>query len=126
MRYASLDLLAPVARRSFLGLDAYLRRETRFRCFETYRDPARQAEALAAKTSKAAPFESAHQFGLAADFVPVHTLRGWEWPAADNDEWDILRRAAKDFGLICPLVWDRPHVEHPAWAAVRAATRTKS
>jgi hypothetical protein len=125
MRYADLGLLAPVARTAFLGLDAYLRRETRFRCFETYRDPARQALAYAAQTSKAKAFESPHQFGLAADFVPCSagTIGRWEWPSVDDPEWDDLRRAAKDFGLTCPIVWDRPHVEHPAWVAVRKLTR---
>ncbi len=122
MRHVSFDLLAPVARTAFLGLDAYLRRETRFRCFETYRDPAAQAVAFAAKTSKAAPFESAHQFGLAADFV-VWRNKQWHWPATDDPEWDALRRAAHDFGLINGISWDRPHVEHPSWAGVRKLTR---
>jgi hypothetical protein len=125
MRYASLDLLAPVARTAFAGLDAYLRRETRFRLFETYRDPAAQETAFAARTSKARAFESAHQFGLAADFVPYGT-KGWEWPATDHPEWDDLRRAAQSFGLLNGIHWDRPHVEHRAWIGVRALTRSAS
>jgi hypothetical protein len=123
MRYDDLRLLAPCATRAFLGLDAYLRRETRFRCFETYRDPTRQLQAFIAKTSKAPPFESAHQFGLAADFVPFGKF-GWIWPASDDPEWDALRRASHDFGLINGISWDRPHVEHPSWAEVRRITRT--
>jgi hypothetical protein len=128
MRYADLDLLAPVARTAFLGLDAYLRRETRFRCFESYRDPAAQAAVFAAKTSKAAPFESAHQFGLAADFVPCAggTPGRWVWPPTADAEWDVLLRAAYSFGLTTPIWWDRPHVEHPAWAGVRRLTRKKA
>jgi hypothetical protein len=123
MRYASLDLLAPVARTAFAGLDAHLRRETRFRLFETYRDPSAQETAFKAGTSKARAFESAHQFGLAADFVPYAFGRVWEWPATDDPEWDALRLACRDFGLRNGLSWDRPHVWHPAWDRVRAATR---
>jgi hypothetical protein len=125
MRNADLGLLAPVARAAFLGLDAYLRRETRFRCFETYRDPSAQAAAKAAGTSKASPFESAHQFGLAADFVPCTsgTTGRWEWPPANSPEWDELRRAAKIFGLENAIEWDRPHVQHPVWRSVRQLTR---
>jgi hypothetical protein len=125
MRYDDINLLAPVARTAFLGLDAYLRRETRFRCFETFRSPAEQALRFAQKTSKAPPFQSAHQFGLAVDFVPctAGTFGRWEWPETDDPEWDDLRRAARDFGLTCPIVWDRPHVEHPAWLGVRKLTR---
>ncbi len=122
MRYASFDLLAPCAQRAFLGLDAFLRRETRFRCFETYRSPAQQAQALAAKTTKAPPFHSAHQFGLAADFVPFGQ-KGWEWPPATDAEWAQLRGAAQLFGLVNSIDWDRPHVEHPTWAKVRLLTR---
>jgi hypothetical protein len=122
MRYASLDLLAPVARTAFAGLDAYLRRETRFRLFETFRDPFTQETAFKAGTSKARAFESAHQFGLAADFVPFGTA-GWEWPVTDHPEWDDLRVAARSFGLLNGIHWDRPHVEHPAWKSVRALTR---
>jgi hypothetical protein len=122
MRYASIDLLAPVARTAFAGLDAYLRRETRFRLFETYRDPAAQEAAFTAGTSKARAFQSAHQFGLAADFVP-YGPKGWEWPHADAEEWNFLRRAAREFGLNNGIHWDRPHVEHPMWPRVRILTR---
>jgi hypothetical protein len=124
MRHDDLNLLAPIARNAFLGLDALLRRETRFRCFETYRDPARQAVLYAAKKSKAGPFESAHQFGLAVDFVPWGP-RGWVWPASDDSEWDDLRTAALGFGLANGISWDRPHVEHLAFAEVRRLTRAR-
>jgi hypothetical protein len=124
MRYDDLGLLAPVARTAFLGLDALLRRETRFRCFETYRDPKAQTAAFATGTSKAPAFSSPHQFGLAADFVPYGS-RGWVWPHVTDGEWDTLRMHCRTFGLINDLNWDRPHVYHRVWRQVRQLIRER-
>jgi hypothetical protein len=114
-------MLAPVARVSFLGLDAILRRETDFLPFETYRDPLDQERVFKLGHSKAHAFESAHQFGLAVDFVPF--INGiWRWDVAES-LWVVLHRHALALGLTVPLEWDKAHIEHPAWSNVRRFTR---
>lgn len=113
-----LNMLLPSAKRSFEQLEAalkigYGRQETatRFEVFETYRTPQRQAQ-LASPVTKARAFQSAHQFGLAVDFVP-RELEAWSW--SDKHDWSYLRRVAQQFGLDVPINWDRAHVEHPFW-----------
>ncbi len=83
--------------------------------FETYRNPARQLELFRKGTSKALPFQSAHQFGLAVDYVPL-TDRKWTWEPPDPAHvWGTLRKEAEALGLWNGLDWDRAHVEHPLW-----------
>jgi len=104
------------------------RTKTRFEVFETFRHPFRQADLLAKGTTKAGMWESAHQYGLAVDFVPVidaemaailsekkgeRVWPGWNWDS--EHDWDYLSNRAKTFGLVTPLSWDRPHVQHPLW-----------
>ena len=99
--------------------------KTRFEVFETFRSPIRQADLLAKKTTKAGPFESAHQFGLAVDFVPYidgdqaialadklgeRVFPGWNWHS--SHEWDHLTKVAHRFSLVT-IEWDRPHIQHP-------------
>lgn len=92
-----------------------------FEPFEGYRTPQRQAEMLRQKTSKAGPFESAHNYGLAVDFVPVKDgKRGaWHWPEANSPCWRDLRANAVNRGLLNDIEWDRPHIEHPLWRDIR-------
>lgn len=95
---------------------------TIFAPFEGYRSPERQ-RILYEKTplvTKAVPWRSAHQYGLAVDFV-AWTATGWSWD--DNHDWNLLQRAAQENGLDCPISWDRAHVEHPAWVAINRAWR---
>lgn len=121
MRDYDIGNLAPCARIAFLGLEAALRRDSPFLLFEGYRSPQDQSVMLARGTSKAGPMESAHQFGLAADFVPF--IDGnWRWDV-EPEVWEALDREAAAFGLLRPLEWDRAHVQHPAWAKVRRALR---
>jgi hypothetical protein len=122
MRVQSLAYLAPVARVAFLGLEAVLRRETVFRAFETYRSPMDQNLVFHKGTSKVRAMESAHQFGLAVDFVPfIGHVWTWDVPKAS---WDLLHRHARSVGLLAPIAWDPGHIEHPAWSrSVRASTR---
>jgi peptidoglycan L-alanyl-D-glutamate endopeptidase CwlK len=123
MRENSFELLAPVARVAFLGLDAILRRETDFLPFETYRSPDDQNLVFRKGTSKARAFESPHQYGLAVDFVPfIDGVWRWDVPAAT---WGGLHRRALAMGLTVPLAWDKPHIEHPNWGVVRRFTREK-
>jgi hypothetical protein len=112
MRQSSLELLAPVAKAPFTALAASLERDTLFRVFETYRSPEHQLQAFARGTTRARPFLSGHQLGLAVDFVPK--INGdWTWPETSDPIWATLRQRALAFGLMNDISWDRPHVEHP-------------
>lgn len=121
-RERSLDLLAPVALIQFRKLADVLRRTTPLLVFETYRDPVEQELVFQEGRSKARAFQSAHQFGLAVDFVPF-TDGKWHWPDVNDGVWDTLRVEATKLGLRNTIEWDRPHVEHPAFASVRRALR---
>lgn len=96
-----------------------------FRIFETYRSPERQKQLYdqgrinqGKIVTNARPWESAHQYGLAADFVP-YVRAGkpgtsgngkWDWEAASDRDWGFLASCAAEVGLSVPIVWDRPHV----------------
>jgi hypothetical protein len=120
-RVSELWMLAPCARTAFMGLAASLARNTSFLPFETYRDPEWQAVVFDRGDSKADSFESAHQFGLAVDFVPF--IDGnWRWDVPETT-WDVLDAEAAVFGLLRPIAWDRAHIEHPNWKGVRRLTK---
>lgn len=111
-----LSLLHPCAIEQFAALanePALLK--AGFKPFETYRSPMRQLQLYESvpQVTKAQPWQSAHQFGLAVDFVPF--INGmWSW--ADHEPWDVLARHALKHGLRVPIAWDKAHVEHPAFA----------
>lgn len=101
------------------------RLKTRFEIFETFRDPLRQMDLLTKGVTKAGKFQSAHQFGLAVDLVPVidgneaialseltgeRHFPGWSWHS--SHEWEAMHEVAKSLGLVT-ISWDKPHVEHP-------------
>jgi hypothetical protein len=122
-----IGLLHPRAKTAFGSLrneleDAFKRGKTRtyFKVFETYRTPERQTELLAGGTTKAGMFRSAHQFGLAVDFVPFNDGT-WSWDL--RHDWDFLRAAARGLGLKNEIAWDRAHVEHPVFEEVQKALR---
>lgn len=75
-----------------------------FDLFETYRSPERQAQVIRAGTSRALPWTSPHQFGMAADFAWMSATGHWDW-SADHD-WHIL---------VAPISWDLGHLELPHW-----------
>lgn len=131
MALSDIKLLHPKFRGVVRGLQADLtlayetgRTKTRFELYETFRDPLRQADLFAKGVTKAGPWESLHQFGLAADFVPYlsneeaielshakgeRVMPGWNWDS--SHEWDYLTNRAKSFSLVT-LDWDRTHVQH--------------
>lgn len=137
--YNDISLLHPKFARVCKRLSEYLidayetrRTKTRFEIFETYRDPMRQADLLRKRVSKAGPFESAHQCGLACDFVPYLTpdeaialgelkgekvLPGWNWDS--SHDYAFLAKAAQDHGVYVPISWDPCHVEHKNWRSHR-------
>lgn len=131
--YNDITLLHPKMRGPVKRLADYLidsyetgRTKTRFEIFETFRSPLRQAYLAEKGASKAGPFESAHQFGLACDFVAYLSQAeasafgakaGWSWD--DAHDWDYLKKAADLHGLGVPILWDRVHVEHPYFRTMK-------
>lgn len=124
-----LTLLHPQAIDQFRQLALFLRdgyrsgkSKTHFIAFDGWRSPAKQ-QALYHQTppvTKVKPFESAHQYGLAVDFVPWIAQgddKGWSW--APEHDYEFLSRSAKRYGLWVPITWDRVHVEHPLWKKIR-------
>lgn len=125
VRYRDFELLHPVAKRAFVGLATTLQADYEagrtphlFVAFETYRTPQHQLLALKRKASQAGSFWSAHQYGLAVDFVPFLKGRGFYWDAT-AEEWNWLRHRAAQAGLDNTIPWDRAHVQHPLWNQLR-------
>lgn len=126
-----IAMLHPLVRNQFVKLNellhkAYMKEvKVWFMPFETYRSPERQNALYrqgrtepGKKVTNAQAWQSPHQFGLAADFVPCvpkhNGLNGptkWDWDAASDSDWAFLASCAALVGLNCPIVWDRPHVE---------------
>lgn len=110
--------------------DSYQTHRSQFslEVYESFRTPHRQAYLITKATTKAGPWESAHQYGLALDFVPflnteegraLGVAPGWYWPPAEDPIWVFLGEAAAKFGLERPISWDKPHVQHPLFNKVR-------
>lgn len=141
IRCSKIDMLHPLVIQQFRKLERMLdqamadgKLTVQFQVFETYRSPERQAQLFAlgrtqpgSIVTKAKPWQSPHQFGLAADFVPrvrdkkkAQTSLKWDWDAATDQDWSTLASFAAEVGLSCPIVWDRPHVEAvDIWADFR-------
>lgn len=126
-RVYDTDCLVPVFRQRLLRTMAELdhmyvvgQTPTRFKVFETYRDPMRQLVLYRAGKSKALPFKSEHQFGLAADVVPLDSEGRFTWEPADESAWLTLRSTAIRYGLDTPIQWDKAHVCMPrVWSELR-------
>lgn len=123
-------LLHPFARKAFTALRDKLENDYAegiikhpIRPFEVWRHPLRQADLLARGTSKAGAWSSAHQYGLAVDFVPapphpIHGRPAWTWDG-QPELFNHLRDRAHQHGLTVPIGWDKPHVEHPLFKIIR-------
>lgn len=125
VRCRDVSYLHPRAYPIFLKLYRTLQADYRegltphcFEIFETYRSPQHQTFAKSAGRSQADAFWSAHQYGLAVDFVPHSLGRGFYWDAKQS-EWDHLRMRAHELGLDNSIAWDRSHVQHPLWLELR-------
>lgn len=77
------------------------------------------------KVTAARGGSSPHNYGLAADFVPIKN--GTEWWSAPEKHWLALCNIAERMGMrsgyrfnIPGIGKDRPHVEHPRWRDQRA------
>lgn len=127
---------APIATRLYNDLTRLYEAGTlklKYEVFETFRDADRQNAAFAEGTSKARAGQSAHNYGLAVDFVPYVGPRdttwadkfgvahkGWVWPDITWEGWGILDTVAKNAGLV-RISWDKPHVESPLFQQWKAS-----
>lgn len=120
---SSWDAIHPVGIAAFAQLWELLQKEsgdTVWMMFETYRSPERQNELFRKKKTKAKAWESAHQYGLAIDFVPVIDGKPF-WPAMNDDRWVVLNTLATECGLGNDIAWDPAHVYHPAFLTIKKA-----
>lgn len=124
----SFERLHPKAREHFALMAHRLEQRykagltpTLFKPFEGFRTPERQDYLFRVeKTTKARGWQSAHNYGLAVDFVPLKdaaNLSSWDWH--ERHDWTLIRDIAVNLGLSAPISWDLPHVEHPAWQAIK-------
>lgn len=98
--------------------------------YETVRTPFRQAALYAQgrtapgpRVTKAQPFESAHQYGLAADMVFWLPPGRWSWAEPTKGLWSRYGVLASKHGLE-QLSFEQPHVQLPSWRKI-AADRTR-
>lgn len=114
--YRDFKLMHPKVRGKFIELAKALEHgfkqgatRTRFLPFETWRSPARQNYLYAQpeRITNAEAWESDHQYGIAADFVPKEKNM-WSW--AEEHDYGYLKAVAGRYGLSVPIAWDRVHV----------------
>jgi len=125
-RLADLQLLVPEARSRVSWLLVALRAEgVPLEVFETARPPARQAylyqigrdpdsPTFGRTVTHAMPWQSAHQWGFAADLV-FKVAGRWTWKEPEHGMWDRLTDLAKKADLRT-LSFERPHVELPTFS----------
>jgi len=80
--------------------------------FETLRSPARQRELLNRQppVTKVPAWESAHQYGLAVDYVH-YDGNTWSWNAVSAEQWQRFHTLLDEHGLAAPISWDPGHVQ---------------
>lgn len=93
-----------------------------FKVFEAFRYPERQADLYAQGrtlpghiVTKAKPWQSYHQYGLAVDLV-LFVNGKWSWNdtgAAEKVWWKHMEKLAKEYELT-QLSFERPHVQYGA------------
>ncbi len=119
-RDTELDHLHPDVRKRVVKIQKQLDDEgIPMKLFEGFRAPERQAflyakgrTAPGGRVTNAQPWESYHQFGLAADFVRFEN-GSWNWndqTPGENAQWDRYHEIARQHGME-PLSWERPHVQ---------------
>jgi peptidoglycan hydrolase-like protein with peptidoglycan-binding domain/predicted chitinase len=115
-----LEHLHPVFREKVKALIQKLDAENLpFRMFEGFRTPQRQRKLYAqgrttppwSVVTKAKPWWSNHQYGVAADFV-LFENGDWSWDDSGNKSawWGRLHELGREVGLT-PLSWEKPHLE---------------
>lgn len=118
-RNSDLALLHPLFREKARALLESLAAERiPFRLFEGFRSPERQQYLYAqgrtrpgAIITKARPWASYHQYGLAGDFVLFENGK-WSWEAGRSKAryWRRLQESGKQLGLE-PLSFELPHLQ---------------
>lgn len=118
-RRSDLDCLHPVMRDAAIELQQLFEAEgLPFRIFESFRSPQRQAWLYAQGrtrsgqiVTRAEPWESYHQYGLAADFVLWLDGR-WSWNTlgVNTRRWQRLHSLGRELGLE-PLSFEMPHLQ---------------
>lgn len=120
MRLTDKTLLHPGFRERLKEVEARLAAEKiPLVVFEGARTPFRQAElyALGRTTpntkmvTKAPPWRSFHQYGLAADYV-VRLYGQWTWDEPKRGMWLRYQQIAHDVGLDV-LSFEKPHIQYP-------------
>lgn len=115
--------LHPIAQQRFRKLADYLHRayqegrtQSYFAPFQGLRTPLQQEELFRQRppVTHVGAWHSAHNYGMAVDFVAVDASGNWSW--SEKHQWNFLRAAAMQHGLKNHLDWDRAHVEAPEWA----------
>lgn len=114
-----LEHLHPTFREKYNRLTQMLTEENLpFRMFEGFRSPERQANLYAkgrtkpgSIVTKAKPWSSYHQYGVACDFV-LYIDGKWSWDDKGDRArwWARLHELAKMVGLQ-PLSWEKPHLQ---------------
>ena len=115
-----LENLHPVFREKIKTLVQKLAAENLpFKMFEGFRTPQRQRKLYAQGrttppwyiVTKAKPWLSNHQYGVAADFVLFENGE-WSWDDAGpkGKLWSRLHELGREVGLT-PLSWEKPHLE---------------
>ena len=123
MRIADATLLEPKFRRALEAvLDELHAKQIPLQIYETVRSPSRQNELYARgrdenaadygrTVTNAKAYQSAHQYGLAADLVFfVDGKWSWEAPPRMKAAWSVYHMIAEGHGLK-PLSFEKPHVQ---------------
>lgn len=118
-RQAELSALHPAIRDRVKKIKAELNNlGFAFEIFEAYRSPQRQAYLYAQGrdrpgniVTKAPPWTSYHQYGLAVDFV-LKINGNWDWSSsgANAAAWTKLHEIGRNNGME-PLSWELPHLQ---------------
>lgn len=124
--------LHPICQQAFRKLADHLKRAyqegrttTYFAPFEGLRTPIKQEELFRQRppVTHVGAWHSAHNYGMAVDFVAVNSAGQWSW--SEKHDWNFLRASAIQFGLRNHLDWDRAHVEAIAWSRVAALIKAE-
>ena len=118
-RNAELKNLHPVVREKVEILTQKLKDEGNpIRLFEGFRSPQRQAHLYSqgrttsgSIKTKAKPWQSLHQYGVACDFV-LYIDGNWSWETSGNyaNYWNRYHELAREIGLKS-LSWEKPHIQ---------------
>lgn len=118
-RDAVMEHLHPVFREKVQTLvQMFTNERLPFRLFEGFRTPQRQHDLYTrgrtqpgSIVTKAQPWSSHHQYGVAGDFV-LFINGNWSWDDSGERRqwWSMLHELARQVGLE-PISWETPHLQ---------------